>query len=105
VKRIAVTMLGFGWGLFLTWFTLYILSRVDWQHGSSSVSSCADMEHCSSRLMTLSSLAAVFFVPAVAFASLNAIAYGRWSVTRWLAFFSAGSFLIFLFYLAGYARA
>jgi hypothetical protein len=46
----------------------------------------------------------MFFGPAIAFASLNAIAYGRWSVTRWLLFFSAGSFSLFLFYLAGYAR-
>jgi hypothetical protein len=102
VKRIGVTMLGFGWGLFLTWLTLYTLSHVGWPHRNSSGYGCSDMEHCNSRLMTLSYLAAMFFGPAIAFASPNAIAYRRWSVTRWFLSFSAGSFLLFLFYLAGY---
>jgi hypothetical protein len=104
VKRIAVAMLGFGWGLLWTWLTLYVLSRVSWTHENLSASDCADMEHCSSRLIALLSLAAVFLVPASAFASLNAIAYRRWSVRRWATLFFAASLLVFLFYLFGYAR-
>jgi hypothetical protein len=95
-------MLGFVWGLFVTWTTLYILSRIHWSAEHSHLSRCSDVEHCGSPASMLSQMLFVFLLPAVGFAALNAIACRRWSRRKWGIALGVGTLIAVLFYLAPY---
>lgn len=103
MKRLSVAVLGFVWGLMLTWFLLYAFSHIDWTHTNASTSGCSDMEHCSPRVHTFFVLASVLLGPGIVFAALNAAAYRRWTTRRWTSAFFIGTVLVVLFYLAPYA--
>lgn len=103
MKRLFIAVLGFAWGLLLTSLFLYVLSYLDWQHTASPTGGCSDMEHCSPRVHTLLVLSGTLFGPAVAFSSLNAAAYKRWSARRWIFAFCLVTVCTLLFYLAPYA--
>ncbi|AUT63278.1 hypothetical protein C2L65_27450 [Paraburkholderia terrae] len=103
MKRLSVAVLGFVWGLMLTWFLLYAFSHIDWTHTNASASGCSDMEHCSPRVHTVFVLASVLLGPGIVFATLNATAYRRWTMGRWTSAFCIGTVLVVLFYVAPYA--
>jgi uncharacterized membrane protein HdeD (DUF308 family) len=103
VRRLFVAALGFVWGLLLTWLLLYVFSHVNWQREVAPMSGCSDMEHCSSRTLTLLILFGTLFWPAVVFAGINAVAYRHWPTQKWTLVFGVGSFFVVLFYTALYA--
>jgi hypothetical protein len=103
VRRLFVAAMGFVWGLFLAWLSLYVFSHANWAGTTASVSGCSDMEHCGPRSQTLFVLFVMLFGPAFAFAGLNAVAYRRWSTPGSALVFFMGSVLIVLFYASLYA--
>jgi hypothetical protein len=98
MKRIALVVLGFVWGLLVTWATVYVLNRIHWPEVKSHATSCNDMEHCTSHGKFLWGMLAMLLWPAVAFAALNAMAFSRWSRRRWGVAFFALTFCAVLFY-------
>lgn len=103
MRRLSVAVLGFVWGLLLTWLLLYVFSHIDWPSTNAPTSRCSDMEHCSPRILTLSVLFGTLFGPAFVFAGFNAMAYRRWSTPKWLFVFFIGSIFVTLLYMVPYA--
>lgn len=103
MRRLSVAVLGFVWGLVLTWLMLYVFSHIEWPHSSVPRSGCSDMEHCSPRIRTLFVLFGTLFWPAFIFAGLNATAYRRWSNRTWTFAFCTVSFFVIFTYMAEYA--
>jgi hypothetical protein len=101
VRQVLVAGLGFLWGLFLTWLTLYVVSHVHWLPTHAPSSGCSDLEHCGSRPWYLFALFGTLLWPAFGFSFLNAIAYKRWPVRRWGLSFAIGTALTVAFYVVG----
>jgi hypothetical protein len=96
-------VIGFGWGLLLSWLSIYMFSHIDWLTVRTHASGCSDMEHCNQRSVTLLALAATLFLPAFVFSVLNGVAYQRWSTQKWVIVFALGSLVVVLLYLIIYA--
>ena len=93
-------MLGFVWGVGVTWASVYAVARIHWPTKAVSGSACNDMEHCASHAAFVTGLFASLLWPAAAFAVLNGVAYKRWSGRKWGAVFCVVTILVELFYLA-----
>ena len=103
MKRLAVAVPGFLWGLLITWASLYTFSRVHWPAPPSHSTGCNDMEHCAPHAVFIVGLFALTLWPSVVFAALNAFAYRRWSSRKWGITFIAATLFVVLFHLATYA--
>ncbi|MBN3787573.1 hypothetical protein [Burkholderia sp. Ac-20353] len=102
MKRLSFAVLGFVWGLLITWATVYILNQIRWPEVKSHATGCNDAEHCASHAKFLLGMLATLLWPAIAFAALNVVVFKRWSGRRWgFAFFVLTLFSV-LFYLAPY---
>ncbi|RQS17845.1 hypothetical protein [Burkholderia sp. Bp8998] len=102
MKRMALAVLGFGWGLLVTWATICILDHIDWPEAKSHAAGCNDMEHCTSHAKFLAGMFITLLWPAVACAVLNAVAYKRWACRRWGSVFFGVTLLAALFYSKPY---
>lgn len=103
MRRLGAVVIGFGWGLLLSWLSLYMFSHIDWPAVRTHASDCSDMEHCNPRAVALLALAATLFLPAFVFSTLNGVAYRRWSTQKWAIVFGLGSLVVVLLYLMSYA--
>ncbi|WP_319000368.1 hypothetical protein [Burkholderia seminalis] len=103
MKRLAVTLGGFIWGLLVTWASLYTFSRIHWPTTPSHSTGCNDMEHCAPQAVFVVGLLALTLWPSVLFAVINAFAYRRWSSRRWGNVFVMATLFVVVFHLASYA--
>ncbi|VWC65729.1 MULTISPECIES: hypothetical protein [Burkholderia] len=103
MKRLAVAILGFIWGLLVSWASLYTFSHIHWSATPSHSTGCNDMEHCAPHAVFIVGLLALTLWPSFAFATLNAFAYRRWSSRTWMVAFVATTLLVVLFHLVSYA--
>ena len=102
MKRMALAVLGFVWGLCVTWAAIYVLNHIHWPEAKSDTTGCSDMEHCTSRVRFLAGMFVMLLWPAVACAVLNAVAYKRWSGHRWGSALFVVTLLAALFYSKPY---
>ncbi|TDN61202.1 mutator family transposase [Paraburkholderia sp. BL10I2N1] len=102
MSRLLVAVLGFVWGLALTWVSLYVVNHVHWLVVQGHSSGCSDMEHCSPRIQTLLVLFGTLLWPSVGLATVNIVAFKRWSTRKWAFAFCFGSLFVVLFYLSGF---
>ncbi len=98
MKRMALAVLGFVWGLLITWATIYVLNHIHWTEMKSHATGCDDMEHCTSHTKFVWGMLATLLWPAVVCAVLNAIAYKRWPGRYWRWAFFVVTLLAILFY-------
>ncbi|KVN33946.1 hypothetical protein WT11_15180 [Burkholderia stagnalis] len=102
MKRMALAVLGFAWGLLVTWATIYAVNHIHWPEVKSHATGCNDMEHCTSHAKFLWGMFAMLLWPAITFAILNAVAYERWPGRRWGGAFFVVTLLAVLFYCKPY---
>ncbi|AOE90196.1 hypothetical protein ACPPTR_13435 [Ralstonia pseudosolanacearum] len=105
MKRIALAVLGFVWGLLVTWVSVYVFNHIHWPEVQSHATGCNDMEHCKSHTILIWGMLATLLWPAVTFAILNAVAFRRWSGRKWGIAFVVLTVLVVLFYLAPYVAS
>lgn len=102
MKRLAVALGGFLWGLFLTWASLYTLSHMRWPVDNEPASGCRELDHCPTQWWTYPILFVLVFGPSMVFLTVNAVAWQRWPMRRWATVFASISVFAILFYLGGY---
>ncbi len=84
MKRLAVGVVGFCYGLFITWICLVALSHIDWLRAPQPVAhGCNELGQCPLAWYNWPMLYVFIFGPATLGATLNAYAWRRWSVKRW----------------------
>lgn len=103
MKRTGLAVLGFVWGLLVTWASVYTFSHMHWPTPPSHSTGCNDLEHCSPHAVFFLTTLGLLLWPAVAFCLVNAVAYRRWSQQKWATAVGAGSVIVVLFYLMSYA--
>lgn len=100
MRRIALVVLGFVWGLLVTGASFFVFNRIDWPKPSSPAVGCG--ESCASHMGLVATMLFILLWPSVVFAALNAIAYRRWSLRKWRIAFAVATLLAILFHLATY---
>ncbi|UTV57555.1 hypothetical protein [Burkholderia arboris] len=103
MKRLAVAVPGFLWGVLVTWLSLYTFSRIHWPATPARSTGCNDMEHCAPHAMFIAGLLVLTLWPSVVLALINALAYRRWSLRKWGVTFVAATLFVVLFHLGTYA--
>ena len=103
MKRTGLALLGFVWGLLVTWASGYTFSHIHWPTPPSHSTGCNDLEHCGSHAAFFLVTLGLLIWPAILFCVLNAVAYKRWSNRRWGTVFAVVTLFVVLFYLATYA--
>jgi hypothetical protein len=87
VKRCAASLGGFVYGVGLTWVCLWMLSQHNWtQHQGRTVTGCHEIGKCSLPWWDWLFVISYLFGPAIILATVNAVAWRRWSVTKWACF-------------------
>ncbi|MDN7999486.1 hypothetical protein [Burkholderia multivorans] len=103
VRRFAIFLLGILYGALLTWFFLYIYSRIEWPAVRSlAPHGCHELGHCPIRWWAGTLLLFYLLAPTLLFGLVNALAYRRWSRRKWAISFGIGTLLIGLLYLEPY---
>ncbi|MFL9862798.1 hypothetical protein PQR67_01275 [Paraburkholderia fungorum] len=105
MRRAVVSFAGVIFGAFLTWFCLYMFSHIQWPKSNRVVEGCHELGKCAAQWWAMAGLFAYIFGPSLLLGSLNAIAWKRWRVRRWAAYFATATFGIVGLYLYGYASA
>lgn len=100
MKRAAIIFAGIGFGLFLTWLSLYLGSHITW-HRAPGPGGCFDRGDCPP--WAVPALAGYVLLFPALFGALNGIAWGRWPVRKWSTWFAILTLLTALVHLAGYA--
>ncbi|KWB18666.1 hypothetical protein WL32_22285 [Burkholderia cepacia] len=103
MKRTGLALLGFVWGLLVTWASGYTFSHMHWPTPPPHSTGCNDLEHCGSHAAFFLVTLGLLIWPAIVFCLLNAVAYKRWSNRKWGTVFAVATLLVVLFYLATYA--
>ncbi|MGU7843320.1 hypothetical protein ACV22V_28070 [Burkholderia sp. AW33-5] len=62
---------------------MYTLSRVQWFKPDHIATGCHELGKCPTPWWVLPVLVSYFFGPAIAFGTLNAVAWKRWSARKW----------------------
>ena len=83
MKRFAISLCGFFFGLLVAWVFMYTLSRVHWFKPDHIATGCHELGKCPTPWWVLPVLVSFFFGPAIAFGTLNAVAWKRWSARKW----------------------
>jgi hypothetical protein len=84
VKRCAVSLGGFAYGVGLTWVSLWVLGDFHWtRHQDRTVTGCHEIGKCPFPWWGWILLVSYLFGPSIILATLNAVAWHRWSVTKW----------------------
>ena len=99
MKRAAVSVAGFAFGLFLTWLSLYIGSHID-GHREARPGGCFDRDDCAWWVAPLL-LGYVFLLP-ILFGVLNGVAWQHWSLRKWGQWLLGLSLLTIAVHLASY---
>lgn len=104
MKRTGIAILGVIFGLFLTWLCLYVLSHIDWPPSNKVATGCHEIDKCPMPWWALPVIFTSVFGPAVVFGALNAVAWRRWTFSRWRWCFIASTLITIAYYAAGYIR-
>jgi hypothetical protein len=84
VKRFTVSLVGFGYGLGITWVCIQLLEHFDWfRDPHKIVHGCHELGKCPFPWYGWPFLYAFIFGPATLAATINAYAWRRWSFNRW----------------------
>lgn len=96
MKRGAIGLAGFSFGVFWTWFCLYVLGHVTWTGSVKARHSCIDAGDCSwaGIVMALSYV----LIPPIIFGVVSGAAWQRWTVREWARRFIGLGFLTAAFY-------
>jgi hypothetical protein len=81
VKRLAAGVAGVLYGLILMWLCLYATSHIERSGGVAH--GCLDSDDCT--VLDGLAMTLIVFGPAVVFATMNAVAWSRWSIRTWAA--------------------
>ena len=103
MKRAAICVGGFAYGLFLTWICLYIFSHIDWPSPDRPAIGCHEIDKCPMSWWTLPLLFTHLLGAPVLFGILNAVEWQRWSNKKWTWGFGGLTVLTVAHRLAGYA--
>jgi hypothetical protein len=83
VKRLAVASGGFAYGLVLTWACLFMLSRLPLHDTGRIATGCHEIGKCPFPWWGWLFMPVYLFGPAILLATINAIAWRKWPVSRW----------------------
>lgn len=94
MKRFAVSLAGFGYGLVFTWTCFIVLSGLDWfRDPHQIVHGCHESGKCATPWYNWPILYLVIFGPATLATAINAYAWRRWPVARW-AYCTGGAMIL-----------
>ncbi|QTD92646.1 hypothetical protein [Burkholderia anthina] len=102
MKRLAISLCGFLFGLLVAWAFVYALSRVHLVKPDHIATGCHELDKCPTPWWIAPVLIAYFFGPAIAFGTLNAIAWKRWSIRTWALWSAAILFVTAALYIVDY---
>lgn len=105
VRRAVASFAGVVFGVFLTWICLYTFSHIHWSQSNRVVKGCHELGKCAVPWWTMAELFAYIFCPSLLLGFLNAIAWKRWRLRKWAAYFATATFGIVGLYLYGYASS
>jgi len=88
MKRAVIGLTGLLYGALLAWTCLYVISRLGWSLSNKASGRCYEIDKCAVPWWVLPSLIFYIVGPAVLFTVLNAVAWKRWSLTKWGSVFS-----------------
>lgn len=103
MKRASVAFAGFAFGLLLTWLCLYVVSHVDWPLSDEPAVGCREIDKCPVPRWAMLLLLADLLVAPALFGILNAVAWQRWPMNRWIGWFGGLTLLTAAYRVAGYA--
>ena len=84
MKRCAVSLGGFVYGFGLTWVCLSVLDHFHWtRHHGRIATGCHEIGECPFPWWAWLFLISYLFGPAIILATINAVAWRRWSVRKW----------------------
>lgn len=95
MKRGAIGIIGFAYGVFWVWVCLYAIGHMEWA-APGTVHSCVDAGDC-----TWTRIAAgicYVLAPPIGFGTLNGAAWRRWPGRKWAGWFLGLSVATALFY-------
>jgi hypothetical protein len=99
VKRFAVGIGGFLYGLFITWLCLVELSRLDWFRDPHRIThGCTELGHCPFPWYNWPIVFAFILGPATVSAALNTYAWHRWSLKHWTCYAASMTGLVVALY-------
>lgn len=102
MKRIAAAVGGLVWGVMLAWLSLYMASHVEWPTPKAQAIGCRELEHCPHAWWIYPLLFLALLWPSLSLATVNALAWKRWTLKRWATVVAAINVAGVLFYFAGY---
>jgi hypothetical protein len=100
MKRGAVGFAGFAYGMFLTWLCLYVVSQMGWSGRHNCASGCCELGHCPLPWWAAAAIFGYLFGLPILLGLLNAFAWGRWPVRRWVWYFVSLTSLTVVLHLA-----
>lgn len=103
MKRFIAALTGTAFGLFASWFCLYVFSQIDWPRSDRPATGCNELSHCPVHWWTYPLFFGTLLGPSVLLGYVNALAWKRWTLRRWAWTFGALTVLLVLFYLLPYA--
>lgn len=95
MKRGAIGLAGFVFGLFWVWVCLYSIGHMEWARPGAR-NSCVDAGDCT--WLRIAAAICYVLVPPIVFGALNSAAWRRWPVRRWAGWFLGLSLVTALFY-------
>jgi hypothetical protein len=103
VKRCAVSLGGFVYGFGLTWVCLSVLDHFHWtRHHGRIATGCHEIGECPFPWWAWLFLISYLFGPAIILATINAVAWRRWSVRKWACGCFGATVLVLALYAADY---
>jgi hypothetical protein len=103
VKRCAVSLGGFAYGFGLTWVCLSVLSHFNWtRHHDQITTGCHEIGKCRFPWWGWLVLISYLFGPAIILATINAVAWRRWSVRKWVCGCFGATVLVLALYAVDY---
>ncbi|ORT81666.1 hypothetical protein B7G54_30795 [Burkholderia puraquae] len=89
-------------GLLVAWVFVYALSRVHLVKPDHIATGCHELDKCPTPWWIAPVLISYFFGPAIAFGTLNAVAWKRWRTRTWALWSAAILFVTTALYIVDY---